>query len=155
MTRPLSTLPAIAVIALFAATAFSAPERGTPEEAKAMLMKAAAHYKEVGRTQALADFTASKAPFRDRDLYIVCVGPNRMLSANGAFPTYVGASIDVLKDASGKPLGGAIMHSVDAKSAGAVSYMMVNPTTGKSELKTLFTMKLGDDVCGVGAYTAT
>src|SRR5574337_704103 len=32
-------------------------ERGTPDEAKAMLQKAVEHYNAVGREQALADFT--------------------------------------------------------------------------------------------------
>ena len=53
-----------------------AADRGTPAEAKAMLQKAVAHYKEVGRKQALADFNAKKAPFGDRDLYVVCIGPD-------------------------------------------------------------------------------
>ena len=42
-------------------------ERGTPAEAKALLAQAVAHYNEVGRKQALADFNAKKAPFVDRD----------------------------------------------------------------------------------------
>ena len=40
-----------------------AGDRGTPVEAKAMLAKAAAHYRAVGPKQALADFTGKKAPF--------------------------------------------------------------------------------------------
>lgn len=40
-----------------------AVDRGTPSDAKAMLAKAAAHYKAVGRKQALADFNGKKAPF--------------------------------------------------------------------------------------------
>ena len=38
-------------------------QRGTPAEARAMLAQAVAHYRKVGRDQALADFTAKKAPF--------------------------------------------------------------------------------------------
>jgi cytochrome c len=120
-----------------------------------MLQKAATHYKEVGRVQALADFSASKAPFRDRDLYVVCIGPDRTISANGAFPACVGVTGDILKDASGKPLARAILQSVEPKGEGSVSYAMINPTTGRLEPKTLFTVKMGHDVCGVGAYTAT
>ena len=50
------------LVTLSAALAGSvvAGERGTPAEAKAMLVKAGAHYKDVGRKQALADFTAKK-----------------------------------------------------------------------------------------------
>ena len=63
-----------------------AADRGTPAEAQAMLQKAVAHYKAVGRKQALADFTTKKAPFGDRDLYVVCIGPDHTVTANGGFP---------------------------------------------------------------------
>ena len=43
-----------------------AADRGRPAEAKAMLAKAAAHYKAAGRTQALADYTSRKPPFASR-----------------------------------------------------------------------------------------
>jgi cytochrome c len=79
LTGTLLALTAISVGAL-------ASERGTPAEAKAMLAKAVAHYKAVGRQQALADFTARKAPFGDRDLYVFCIGPDRKLVANGGYP---------------------------------------------------------------------
>jgi cytochrome c len=129
-----------------------AAERGTPAEAKAMLQKAVAHYRAVGRKQALADFTAGKSPFRDRDLYVVCISIDHRVSASGGFPQYVGMTSDVLKDASSRPLGRAIVESVAAKKEGTVSYLMTNPLTGNTEPKVLFTEKLSDDVCGVGAY---
>src|SRR5262245_34734839 len=91
-------------LSLIAASALSAPPSGTPTEAKAMLQKAVAHYKSVGRTQALADFSAGKAPFRDRDLFVMCVGPDGLFSANGAYGQYVGTRADTLTDASGQPL---------------------------------------------------
>ena len=100
-----------AISALLMAVALSAsgaaPEsgHGAVAEAKAMLQKAAAHYKEVGRAQALTDFSASKMPFRDRDLYVVCIGSDRRISANGAFPAYVGVSADILKDAGARRSG--------------------------------------------------
>lgn len=129
-----------------------AGERGTPAEAKAMLKKAVAHYAGVGRKQALADFTTGKNPFRDRDLYVVCISFDHRVSASGGFPQYVGMASDVLKDASSRPLGRAIVEAVAAKKEGTVSYLMTNPLTGDTEPKVLFAEKLSDDVCGVGAY---
>lgn len=130
-----------------------AAERGTPAEAKAMLEKAVAHYKAVGRTQALADFTAKKAPFADRDLYVFCLGPDLVETANGGFPAMVGTSADAVKDADGKPLGKRIWD-VGAKGAGTVSYDWQSPVTKKTEHKVSAVQKVGDDVCGVGAYAA-
>jgi hypothetical protein len=127
-------------------------ERGTPAEAKAMLQQAVAHYQEVGRKQALADFTGKKPPFVDRDLYVACIGPNGTISANGGFPQYVGLSPDVLKDADGKPVGKAIWDLGNIKGGGSVQYRWINPVSGKTEPKEFFGEKVGDDVCGVGAY---
>jgi cytochrome c len=129
-----------------------AAERGTPAEAKAMLQKAVAYYNKVGRKQALADFNAKKPPFSDRDLYVVCIGPDHKIIANGGFPQYVGASADLLKDADGKSVGKAGWEVVTTQGEGSVKYQWLNPVTHKMEPKITFFQKAGDDVCGVGAY---
>ena len=147
-----STRTALLPFAVITATSLAASDRGTPDEAKAMMQKAVAHYKAFGRDQALKDFSAGKAPFRDRDLYVVCIAPNRKISANGAFPAYVGTSADALKDAKGNSLGGAILETLGAKGQPSITYPMINPMTGKPEIKTMYGQKVGEDVCGVGAY---
>ncbi len=128
-------------------------ERGTPDEAKAMLQKAVEHYNAVGRTQALADFTGRKAPFFDRDLFVFCLGAkSSKLTAHGGFPQYVGQSVDAWRDADGKPLGKAIQAAASNSDEGSIQYPMINPVSGKVEPKISFWKKLGEDVCGVGAY---
>src|SRR5262252_856658 len=114
-----------------------AANRAAPAEAKAMLDKDVAHYKAVGRKQALADFNAKKAPFVDRDLYVVCLGADHKVTANGGFPQYVGAPVDSLKDADGKPLGKAIWDAGNAATGEtSVHYRWLNPISGKPEPKT-------------------
>lgn len=129
-----------------------AADRGTPAEAKAMLQKAVAHYQEVGRKQALADFNAKKPPFGDRDLYVVCIDAKHTIVANGAFPQYVGASADLLKDANGKSVGQQGWEIATSKGEGAVRYSWINPMTHKAEPKVTFFAKAGEDACAVGAY---
>jgi signal transduction histidine kinase len=138
--------------AVLVAGSVDAGERGTPAEAETMLKKAVAHYKETGRKQALADFTAKKAPFSDRDLYVFCLGLDGVMSANGGFPSFVGANVDVLKDANGRPLGKALLEAGSREGGGSVEYPHINPVTHKPEPKVSFVQKVGDDVCGVGAY---
>jgi cytochrome c len=133
------------------AAATKAAEQGTPAEAQAMLGKAIAHYKAVGRTQALADFNKKVAPFADRDLYVVCLAPDRTIVANGGFPSYVGTSADLLRDAEGKALGKALLDA-GSKGEGAVRYQALNPVSHKIEPKVSFVQKAGDGVCLVGAY---
>ena len=137
----------LAAIALFAA------DRGTPADAKAMLQKALEHYKSVGRKQALADFNAKKPPFGDRDLYVVCIGSDHTIVANGGFPQYVGMSADLMKDANGKSIGQAGFDLANSKGAGELHYRWLNPVTKKMENKVSYFAKAGDDACAVGAYT--
>ncbi len=129
----------------------SGAERGTPAEAQTMLRKAVAHYRAVGRTQALADFNKKVAPFGDRDLYVMCLAADGTIVANGGFPEYVGQSADQLRDADGKPLGKALWEA-GTKGQGSVSYKWLNPITQNAEHKVSFVQKAGDDVCSVGAY---
>jgi len=126
-------------------------ERGTPDEARAMLDKAIAHYNSVGRKQALADFTDRKPPFWDRDLYVFCIGTNGIRTANGGFPEYVGTPANTLKDSEGKPLEPRIL-AVGKNGGGSVDYHLLNPMTHQTEHKVAFVKQVGDDVCGVGAY---
>jgi cytochrome c len=127
-------------------------ERGTPDEAKAMLQKAIDHYNQAGRDQALADFNSRIAPFFDRDLYVVCMGSDHIETANGGFPQYVGVSADALTDNAGHPLGKVIWDAASDSAVNSVDYHWVNPVNGQTEPKTLFFQKVGTDVCGVGAY---
>jgi len=129
-----------------------AADRGTPAEAEALVEKAKAHFQEVGRTQALVDFTGKKAPWVDRDLYVVCIDANHTILANGAFPKYVGVSADALTDADGKPLGKAFWNAVAEGPEGSVKYRWINPVSGKIEWKIAYLRRVGDDLLIVGAY---
>jgi cytochrome c len=142
----------VAVIASAALSGGVSPgDRGTPTEAKAMLAKAVEHYKAAGQKQAFADFTGRKAPFFDRDLYVFCIGPDHVTLANGGFPSYVGTSVDGLRDADGKPLGKALLDAA-SKGEGSVEYRWLNPISHKVESKVSFVQKVDGAVCGVGAY---
>lgn len=118
---------------------------GTPDDAKAMLQKAVAHYNSVGRTQALADFTNRVAPFFDRDLYVACIDSTLVQSANGGFPNLVGSAI--------QPLSRSDWDSATTNNISSISYAWIDPAMGVTEPKTFFYEKVGSDVCGVGAYS--
>jgi cytochrome c len=146
-TMPVATEPA--------AAAEQPPSRGTIEEAAAMLDRAVAHYNDVGRAQALSDFTARAEPFVDRDLYVFCYGPDRTISAHGADAALVGVSVDSLRDVDRKAFGTRIMEVAQADPAGGtVDYKWLNPATRIIEDKVSVVKQVGTDVCGVGAYAA-
>jgi hypothetical protein len=58
-----------------------ADERGTAEEAQALLEKAIVRYKEAGAKQAFAEISSENGPFEDGDLYVFVIGPNKRLVA--------------------------------------------------------------------------
>ena len=132
----------------------SAPpaERGTPAEAEAMLSRAIAHYEEVGRSQALADFTAKQAPFFDRDLYVFCYGADGTVVAHGADASRIGTRYAEVQDVDGKAFGNEIWEVGNRPGGGTVAYKWLNPATGRVEPKISTVRKVGDDVCGVGFY---
>jgi cytochrome c len=129
-------------------------ERGTPAQAKAMLDKAVAYYNSNGRKKALADFTAKKPPFSDRDLYVFCIGPDHKLIANGGFREFIGLSADSLKDSAGRSIGQAGWDIAMKKGQGDLHYQWLNPVTRLIEPKVSYFARAGTDVCGVGAYDA-
>ena len=141
----------VAIAFIVAATVWAA-DRGTPAEAKAMLGQAEAHIKAVGRTQAFADFNSGKKPFRDRDLYVVCISADRIVAVNGFLPQYVGRKANMLTDYNGKLIGVAILEVANTKGEGTVEYVMLDPLTKALRPKTLFVKKIGTDACGVGVY---
>ena len=127
--------------------------RGTAAEAKAMTLMAVEHYGAVGRSKALADFTTMKSPFGDRDLYVVCMDSERKISAHGGYAQYVGQSSDVWKDADGKSLGQAVWEQAWTSGEAMIEYKWTNPVSKLTEKKTGYFKKVGEDICGVSAYT--
>src|SRR5260221_5872442 len=153
----LTTASVVLLIASVALTpgAARAATRGTPSEAKVMLDKAVDHLKSAGRKVAITDFNASKAPFRDRDLYVLCVDSKHSIVANGGYPSYVGTSVDAFVDEKGVTLGKALWDAARKNANGFIVYLHLNPVTRRIEEKTTFYSKVADDLlCGVGAYSA-
>jgi cytochrome c len=142
----------LVLIQLLAATAFSA-DRASRMDAKAMLNKAIAQYKLVGREQALKDFTTKKLPFRDRELYVICMGPDGTVVADGGFPHDVGVRGNAVVDVGGKGMATVARERTSAEGAGVAHFRWVNPVTRNVESKTMFFARVDGDVCGVGAYS--
>jgi cytochrome c len=142
------------VLAILAAPALAAqPESApTPGDAKAMLAKAVDFYQANGREKALKAFNSKQPPFADRGLYVFCIGPNHRLVADGEFPEFVGQSADIMKDASGKPLGDAFWDIAKRDGRGELHYLFLDPLTQKMKPKVSFFAQAGQDVCGVGTY---
>src|SRR3954468_17334396 len=66
----LKTIAAVAAMLAMSTMALGAAERGSEQEAQAMVKTAIKHYKAVGRDKALTEFSKADGPFVDRDLYV-------------------------------------------------------------------------------------
>ena len=143
-------LVACAVLCLLAAGWAAAGDKGTAEEAKALLDKAVVLVKAEGDTKALAKFNDPKGGFRDRDLYVFCFGPDNKVSAN-VDQSMIGKDEKDLKDADGKAIGTEMMK-IRTSGEGTVEYKWKNPVSQKVETKVSYLRTAGNQVCGVGAY---
>ena len=131
-----------------------AAERGTAEEAKEMVARAVALFKEKGAA-AFDDINGGEK-FRDKDLYVFVhsVGPDATVVAYGGPPVDpppLGRKSLDIKDADGKAIGQ--MFQEQATEEGHwVDYRWMNPTTKTPEEKSSWLVRAGGYIFGCGIY---
>lgn len=141
---------AFAGAALLVCVASGAADKGTPEEAKALLDKAVGAMK-ADQAKALAAFNDPKGGFVDRDLYVFCFDKDGRMTASGANPSMVGTDAKTLKGPDGRAVG-TEMVALGAKGGGTLEYKWMSPTTKQVGDKVSFVKPAGSQTCGVGAY---
>lgn len=145
------TFLACAALSLTVSTA-TASERGTKEEAKAMVQKAIAHYKANGIDKTVAEINNKTGKFVDRDLYVV-IYDMKMKNLAHINPKMVGKDLLDLVDSDNKPYMKDRLE-IAKKGSGWQDYKFLNPVTKEIELKTMYLEKADDFVFGAGAYAA-
>ncbi|CAK0744340.1 Histidine kinase [Azospirillaceae bacterium] len=130
-----------------------AVEVGSESEAKALVDRAIAYYKEVGREVAFAEISNNKGKFVDRDLYVLVSDMNGVFLAHGANKGLINKSLLELKDVNGKLIVRSMVDAAKAVPSGSwVDYVWTNPTTKKLESKKTWIKAEGDIFFGVGVY---
>jgi cytochrome c len=130
-------------------TARAAADQGTPDEAKAMAIKAAAVMQAEGFDKATAAFAVADGPFRDRDLYVYIWNTEGKCLFNAGTPALVGKTLIDMKDVDGTPI---IRNLIAIQDQGWISYNWPNPNTHKVQPKVTYIVAIGDMRLGVGAY---
>ncbi|HXP76729.1 MAG TPA: cache domain-containing protein [Stellaceae bacterium] len=150
----LISIPLLALGLLLApTTGVASADKGTADEAKAMVEKAAALLKDSGPDKAFAAFDdPANKDFHDRDLYIFVRSMDGNTVAHGANKGMIGHTNLDLKDADGKPYNKEMIDLASSKGSGWVDYRWVNPVSHKIEPKSSFIVKVGDYVVGAGFY---
>ena len=139
--------------AAFIIGAAYAADQATPEEAKVLAEKAAAHFKEVGPDKAIADFNDSSAGYVDRELFVVVYDPENRIKGSYGIPALRDKDATLLKDVEGKEFGKEIIALANTQGSGWVEYRMTNPLTHKVGLKKSWVIGMGGGyVLFVGAF---
>ncbi len=127
-------------------------DKGTADEAKALVAKASAYLKANGREKALAEFNNPKGSFVDRDLYIFVVDTNGLTVANGNNAKLIGKNVIDMKDQDDKYFIKSFIELGNTKGKGWVDYRWINPQTKAIATKSTYIEKNGDLLIGCGIY---
>lgn len=141
------------LLALMLNTPVLSAEKGTADEASAMVKKAVAYLKENGKDKAFAEFgNTGNAQFHDRDLYLFVYDMNGNNVAHGNNPKMVGKNLLELKDADGKAIIKGFIEVANTKGKGWIDYKWPNPVTKAVEPKSSYIEKVDGLIIGCGIY---
>ena len=136
-------------VPLLLAPAVYAAGQATPDDAKAMAIKAAEYLKSAGPDKAFPEFDAKDGPWHDRDLYVTVQDSNGVMVAHGTNAGLIGKPMLDPRDVDGKAFNREI-HEI--KDTGWVNFKWQNPLTKAVEPKTMYEVRVGEYIVGVGAY---
>lgn len=129
-------------------------KKGTAADAVAMVDKAIAHIKKVGRDKAFADFNDRKGQFTDRDLYVVVYDLKGKVLAHGSNEKMIGKDLIDLRDTDGKYFvrERVEMMGKGANAKGWQDYKFMNPVSRAIEPKSMYLQRHEDYMVGCGIY---
>lgn len=144
----------LTLFAAFLSASAYASERGTADEAAALVKKAVAFLKANGKEKAFAEFNNPKGQFAERDLYIFVYdmqGTNLAIG-NGNASKMVGKNLIEMRDADGRYIIKGFIELLNAKGKGWFDYKWPNPVTKAVEQKSSYVEKVDDMIVGSGIY---
>ena len=130
-----------------------AADRGTPEEAIAMVKRVQDSVRAKGLKATLAAITAQEPQFKDRDLYAFVIAFDGVLVAHGVLPVLVGKDVSDLRDMDNNPFIRRFIEVAKSGQPGWVDYKWPNPSNNTIAQKSSYIEKVGKDFfVGVGVY---
>jgi len=130
-----------------------AADKGSADEAVAMVKKAAALIKTSGKDKAFAAISdPANKDFHDRDLYIYVYDLNGVALAHGNNPKMVGKNLLALPDSNGKLMIKEMADLAKSKGQGWVEFKWPNPVTKAVEQKAGYIERVDDVFVGSGIY---
>jgi signal transduction histidine kinase len=129
-----------------------AADKGTKEEAVAMVKKAVAFLKTQGREKALAEFNKPKGQFADRDLYVIVGDMQGKCLAHCSMPELAGKDMMEVQDPEGRYITKDRLKLLKQSNSTWQTYKYLNPVSKKVETKSMYLERVGDLYIGVGIY---
>lgn len=143
---------AFCLMALSLVAAASAAEKGTADEAVAMVKKSVVFLKKNGKEKAFAEFSNPEGKFIKGDLYVMVYDMDGLNKAHGGNPKLVGKNLLEIKDANGVFIVKRFIEVAKDKGKGWVDYIWPNTVTTAVEQKSTYVEKVDDLLIGVGIY---
>jgi signal transduction histidine kinase len=141
------------VFAIFAFGAASAADRGTADEATAMVRNAIAYIKKAGKEKAFAEFAnPANKDFHNRDLYIFVYDMSGTNVSHGINPKMVGKNLLEMRDYDGKYIVKGFIEVASTKGKGWFDYKWPNPLSQSVESKSAYVEKVDNLIVGAGIY---
>ncbi|SFV15607.1 cache domain-containing protein [Pseudoduganella namucuonensis] len=132
--------------------AIAAAEKGTAEEAVAMVKKAKEFIKKNGKEKAFAEFNNPGGQFVQGDLYVMVYDMEGLNKAHGGNPRLIGKNLLDIKDANGVFIVKSFIEVATTKGKGWVDYKWFNKVSNAVEPKSTYVEKHEDVLVGVGIY---
>ena len=124
----------------------------TPEEAMALVKKAADYVKKNGKDKAFREFNDAKGMFVKGDLYIFAQDLNGVMKAHPLNRILIGKDVSDMKDVDGKHFGRELLDAAKTKGSGWVDYNWMNPATNEVIAKSTYCMRVEDSMLACGIY---
>jgi cytochrome c len=128
-----------------------AAERGTLQDAVAMVQKAKAYIKANGNERAYAEISNPRGQFVKGDIYIYVYDQNLKNLAHGGNQRLIGKDLADMKDSDGNYFNRGLLEAA-RKGGGTYQFKFLNPATHEIEEKTGYSEMVGDVMVGSGAY---
>lgn len=134
------------------AGAGQAQDRGSAEQAIAMVHKAIAKMKTSGRDSVIAEINAFSPDYRDRDLYVTVMDLKGRELAHGSNKKMQGVDLIDYKDQDGKLYIRTRIELAKSQGKGWQNYVFVNPVSKALEPKSMYFEKYEDLIVACGIY---
>jgi cytochrome c len=151
MIKNIKTLLGCALL-LSSCTALCA-DMATPDEAKALSIKAAESVNTMGREKAFADFALADGEFQQKDLYVFCMDMEGVMLMHAKKPHLVGKNLLGFNKYGDFLFQDMIAAAASEDGAGWVEYKWLYPESEELRAKASYIIKNDEGFfCGVGAY---